>query len=128
MKIKIPIVVTIALWLVLLFFVSIFLRDEFSHTYLHWIKGLELPFLTRGLSAPVLGIPQVSGATARHTAWLFWGVLWLAPVILAVAVIRAPDEQAAFRIWVSWGPLYAIAVLLAFFLVIVGLWLPFSLL
>ena len=127
LRTKIPIIATIVLWLLLLLFVS-FLRYEFSHTYSHWIEGLDLPALTQALSAPVLGLPEPLGAAATCASWVFWSLLWLAPIALGVAVVRAPDEEAALRTWVSWAPLYAVFVTLAFLVVAVGLWLPFALL
>ena len=128
LRTKIPILATAALWLLVLFLVSCPLRHEFSHTYSHWIEGLPLPALTRTLSVPVLGLPGSSGAAARCTAWIFWSILWLPPVALAIIVVRESDEPAALRIWISWGSLYAVLAFLAFILVIMGLWLPFALL
>jgi hypothetical protein len=128
LRTKILAILAIVIWLLLLLIVWGSFRNEFSHTYAHWIEDMELPSLTRILSAPFIGISTSTGTVARSTVWFVWGLLWLSPIVLVVAVIRVPNEQDALGIWISWGSLYFAFALLVFLLVAVGLWLPFALL
>ena len=119
---------TILLWYLTLGAVFGPVRLEFSHTYRHWIEGLEdyLPSLTRAFAAPVLGpdLPHSSGG------WVFfpvWSILWVLPAVLAACVMRARDEQTLLHTWVRGASLYAVTVVLITVLVASGLWLPFAL-
>lgn len=121
-------VVTIVVWYLTLGVIFGPVRLEFSHTYRHWIEGLEesLPSLTRAFAVPILGLdlPGLSGG------WVFfavWGILWIFPAALAVCIIRARDEQAVLSRWVLGASLHSTVTLLITVLVAFGLWLPFAL-
>ena len=121
-------VATIVVWYVTLGVIFGPVRLEFSHTYRHWIEGLEeaLPSLTRAFAVPVLGL-DLPGVVGGWVFYPVWGLLWLFPAALAVCIIRARDERAMLITWLSGASLYAAVTLLVAVLVAFGLWLPFAL-
>jgi len=117
------------IWLATLAFVSGPARWEFAHTYEHWIDGLEnsLPMLTKEVSLPVLGLGP-SSLPSLLVRTVFWGLAWLGPLALLAWVWRSGSRQQLSECFLMGGTLYGASMLLATLLVLVGLWLPFSLL
>ena len=121
--------VTLALWLAVLALAAGPMRWELQHTYGHLIEGAEehLPQLTRLVSMPVLG-PGGSGPVELLVRIVFWGLTWLGPAAIGLAVWRADSRQSLVEGLLLGSLCYGAMMILVVLLVSFGLWLPFSLL
>ena len=120
----------IALWLVVLAFVSGPMRWEFQHTYAHWIGDLDgntLPTLTGTVSLPILGIGE-PGLGRLLVRCVFWGVVWLVPCAIIFVVCRAKTRQNLVEALLLSAIGYVAALALFSAVLMLGLWLPFALL
>ena len=121
--------VVIIVWLGTLAFVAGPARWEFAHTYEHWMDGMEMyvPELTSIVGLPFLdlGNPSLMSSILRG---LFWAFAWLSPVGLLVGIWRIKSPQALSDWLLYGGALYLSIMLLAFVVIAVSLWIPFSLL
>jgi hypothetical protein len=123
------------LWCGGLWFLSVPLRQDISHTYHHWLGELiggnahgTLPSLTLRVSMPILGNDRGLETGQSPLFYVFWSLMWLGPLLLGAAVwaIRSPGRL--LEAWVYSASIYAMMVITAAIVVIAGLWLPFSLL
>ncbi|MGV8039734.1 MAG: hypothetical protein AB2L07_06560 [Thermoanaerobaculaceae bacterium] len=121
--------IVIVVWLGTLAFVAGPARWELAHTYEHWIDGLgkNLPALTTIVGLPILGVgtPSMTSTLLRVP---FWAFAWLGPVGLLIGAWRIESQQALAEWFLYGGALYLAVMLLAFVVMAVSLWIPFSLL
>ena len=117
------------IWLVTLAFIAGPARWELAHTYQRLITELgdSLPLLTSIIGLPVLGL-GASTFLSIVVRVLFWGVIWVTPLILLIGVWKASTREVLSDWLLFGGALYAVLMTLFMALVIVSLLLPFGLL
>jgi hypothetical protein len=119
----------VAVWLITLALLWGPARWELAHTYAHWIEGTDgnLPALTPAVALPVLGLGE-PGMRAVAVRLLFWGFLWLGPVVILILVWRARTREELVEVLLLSVLTYGALVVFLSALLALGLWLPFSLL
>jgi hypothetical protein len=113
-------------WFVFLYLVAFVFREIFSHTYYHLIKdmGNTLPLLTKKIAIPILGADALN-AENEWLFYIFWGIIWIVPVIILSTLLRIPDRIKLMEFWVYSWSIYMVFFFLSTSLVICGLLLPF---
>lgn len=121
--------VVVLIWLVTLAFVSGPARWEYAHTYEYRIEELgdALPLLTVVVGLPILGLGSLTPESFVVRV-LFWGVTWVGPAILLIGMWNAESRDVLSDWLLYGGTIYLSLMLLFAVIVVVGLWLPFSLL
>ena len=118
-------------WCVVLWFLSVPVRHEVSHTYHHWLADIteghkeELPSLTIHVSLPILGDELHVDTTRSPLFYLYWSLLWFATVAIGVAVWIPRDSQRLMEVWVYSLSVYTVFVFCSALIILVGLWWPF---
>ena len=116
----------VAIWLVLLFFLSIPIREQFSHTYHHFLTSPEhLNVITKDYSLQILGSGDYLKSDHGFLFYIFWGIIWLVPfaILFFTWRIKEPSHLLEFLFY-SWLS-YFLAMSFLFLLAIFGLILPF---
>ena len=123
--------IIIAIWLILLFFLSVPIREDISHTY-HIIiasSGIgspeNLPALTREYSLRILGSGNHLASNTNIFFYLFWGFIWVVPLIILFFTWRIKESLRLIEFllysWLS----YLFLMALLFILAMYGLIMPF---
>ena len=116
----------IAIWLVLLFFLSIPIREQIAHTYHHILTSPEyLNVITKDYSLQILGSGDYLKPDHGFLFYIFWGFIWFVPfaILFFTWRIKEPSHLLEFFFY-SWLS-YFLAMSLLFLLAIYGLVLPF---
>ena len=125
---KILSTIIIAVWVVILFFLFIPIREEISHTYHHLVGASgELPLLTRAYSLEILGPGDYLDSEYSFVFFLFWGFLWLVPFTMLFFTWRSKDSAALLEyLFYSWL-LYLLITFLLIIFALFGMIMPFLL-
>jgi hypothetical protein len=118
--------ITIVLWLVFLFFLSIPIREQIAHTYHHLLPSPEhLHVITKDYSLAILGSGDYLNPDHGFLFYIFWGGIWLVPLAMLFFTwrIKEPSDLLEFLFY-SWLS-YLFVTSFLFLLAIFGLILPF---
>ncbi len=115
----------IAIWIVLLFFLSVPIREEIAHTYHHFLNSSEdLNILTKDYSLQILGSGDYLNSDNSFLFYFFWGFIWLIPFVMLIFTWRIKEPsfllEFLFYSWLS----YLFITSFLFLLAIYGLILP----
>ena len=116
----------IAVWLVLLFFVSIPIREEIAYTYQHLLGSPEhLSVITKDYALSILGAGVFQDQHHSFLFYICWGFIWIVPFIILIFTWRIAEPslllEFSFYSWLAYLLIFFFLLLLAAF----GLVLPF---
>ena len=116
----------IAMWFVLLFFLSIPIREQVAHTYHHFLSSPEhLNVITKDYSLQILGSGDYLEPDHDFLFYIFWGFIWLVPFAILFFTWRIKESSHLLEfLFYSWFA-YFLIVSFLFLLAIFGLILPF---